>query len=391
MKRITGNLLTCILALWGVCGCILPGRISEDAVKLNKAVELAQNQTLLLNIVRASWQEPIYITAFERLRGNLNISAEPTLTVPFGGDATNLYTSATRIGVSSNPNYDVLVLDSEKFMRGIHQPISGEILATYMTNEWDSRLIFYLCVDSIQFTKDGADSPRAGLPGQAADTLQSFRAASERNTIASRNYEQFVAFVQTIVAAELVEVPTAEIALGKITETKQLSEYSELYGKGVRFRRDGETIKAYIPRRALLVTTQGSDGEERYVFTFMSDKSAQLPLPALPADLHTGSLTLRSPLQIIDYLGRGVRRIDEPAAAGSYNDVASAPVFMARPGRPGERALLSVAFRGVQYVIPDGGESGFSMASLSLLSRILALYKSREDFPAPTTVTVAGA
>jgi len=126
-----------LLSLAVLPGCVsFSGDIYNHAVNYNLAVEQAQNELLLLNVVRAMKQRPMYFTAISLVRGSFQASAESGFGVPFGGDATDTYSAQPKGAVSTSPSFDVAVLDSEKFTRGIMTPVCPETFAYYWDQGW---------------------------------------------------------------------------------------------------------------------------------------------------------------------------------------------------------------------------------------------------------------
>src|SRR5262249_9593478 len=111
-----------VLAVWcclTLVGCSFSGAIQQNVVDFNYAVAKSQNELLLLNILRAMERQPRYFTALTQIRGSLNSSLRVNFLIPFIHDANQPTFVSPEGELSSSPSFDVAILDSEKFMRGI--------------------------------------------------------------------------------------------------------------------------------------------------------------------------------------------------------------------------------------------------------------------------------
>jgi hypothetical protein len=151
------SLCLCAIPLFG---CVVNKAISASAVADNLAVEKAQNEMLLLNVLRAQEHSPMYVTGISKITGSVKAEASLNPTVPFGsvtgGDSlretstrTHYMTAATAT-YNWNPSFDVNVLDTSEFMRGFLAPVSGDTFAYYWNQDYPPELLFHLMVQKIQ-------------------------------------------------------------------------------------------------------------------------------------------------------------------------------------------------------------------------------------------------
>ena len=68
--RVMPVLLTALAGCLFLGGCATRSAMVGHAVDCNQAVEREQNRILLLNILRAKDQRPMYFTAISQLRGS---------------------------------------------------------------------------------------------------------------------------------------------------------------------------------------------------------------------------------------------------------------------------------------------------------------------------------
>ena len=134
--------------LFGSCTAV--DEFSPRAVTYNLAAERAQNQTVLLNVVRSALRRPMQFTTVQSVTGTASESGTVQLTLPFGNRAplnpNNLQLTGTANG---GPSFAVAVLDTQEFYQGITQPISGKLLDFLLTEGYPRSLVFYLLTNRI--------------------------------------------------------------------------------------------------------------------------------------------------------------------------------------------------------------------------------------------------
>ena len=111
----------------GLTSCAIVDQYSSHAVAYNIEAEQAQEQQLVLNIVRASLRRPMQFTSVTTITGSQSASATAGLTAPFGSHST-ANTGTFGASVSGGPTFTVPVLDTQDFYRGMLQGIPGELV-----------------------------------------------------------------------------------------------------------------------------------------------------------------------------------------------------------------------------------------------------------------------
>lgn len=141
----------CSALFLAACAYAPTERIVANATDYNLAVEQANNQMLLLNVMRAMNRHPMYFTSISALRGSVSTEVSTGgLTIPFGGDAKNEYSVAPSATFATNPTFDLAVLDTEKFYRGVLTPVAPELLQYYADQGWPAELLLHMFVRTIK-------------------------------------------------------------------------------------------------------------------------------------------------------------------------------------------------------------------------------------------------
>src|SRR5438477_4088857 len=137
--------ITALLSMPGILGCALIDNYSWRAVDYNKEAEIAQQQTLLLNIIRASMRRPMQFTSIQTVTGTANVSgslqggAVGTRQTPYISGFPLTPAGANQLAASTNSaiarlatgnitgnvamggaaTFTVPVLDTQEFYQGI--------------------------------------------------------------------------------------------------------------------------------------------------------------------------------------------------------------------------------------------------------------------------------
>jgi hypothetical protein len=241
-----------------LAGCTVVDRFSGRAVEYNLQAEQAQEQALLLNIVRASMRRPMQFTSLQSITGTASASANASVT----GAATqqfplvslfnilpgNTNQAINRIAteggagsasISGGPTFVVPVLDTQEFYQGILTPIPLQVLDYYLQQGYPPEVLFNIFVQKVEITRidDGGCRQFTFLNSVRSD-LQ---------------FGQFEAFVDYLSASglftERVSVATsfgppiaARTAAGT-DAVKVMDAYSKAASAGLDIRQEGETYR----------------------------------------------------------------------------------------------------------------------------------------------------
>ena len=167
LRRVTRN--ACVVAAtFGLTACAVVDQYAGRAVVYNLQAEQAQEQALLLNVVRASLRRPMQFTGLQSITGTASASGSITgggstthqspyislfgLTPP---SSSSLLSSvvAGNIGgtasMSGGPSFSVPVLDTQEFYRGFLNPISGQALDLYFQYGYPRDVLFNIMIQKI--------------------------------------------------------------------------------------------------------------------------------------------------------------------------------------------------------------------------------------------------
>ncbi len=187
--------VTALLVIAALGSCSIVDDFSGRAVDFNMQAEQAQEQALLLNIVRASLRRPMQFTGLQSITGTASISGGSTFSFPFG-EATHRPKGAVSPDVaglsgtiSGGPTFIVPVLDTQEFYEGILAPISLQVFDYYLQQGLPAEVMFDLFVSKIVITQGaGINCRDTSFSNSVSDDVE---------------FDQFQAILDVLLAAGL--------------------------------------------------------------------------------------------------------------------------------------------------------------------------------------------
>jgi hypothetical protein len=160
-------------------GCAVVDQYSGRAIVYNLEAEQAQDQGLLLNIVRAYLRRPMQFTTVSTITGVASASAGAQYTLPMNVPFRPPTQGATGIAafpplptwlfsgsMSGGPAFTVPVLDTQEFYQGILKAIPGQIWDLYIQANYPPDLLFNLFVEKVVMQRIDQDcKPKNHLAG----------------------------------------------------------------------------------------------------------------------------------------------------------------------------------------------------------------------------------
>ena len=151
--------LILLLGFSVLASCAAVDEFSPRAITYNLASERAQNQALLLNVVRSYLRRPMQFTTVQSITGTASESGNIQLTLPFGSHTSMNPNSLQLTGTASGgPSFAVAVLDTQEFYQGITQPIKPQIIDYLLGEGYPKSLIFYLLTNEIDLVPENGQS-----------------------------------------------------------------------------------------------------------------------------------------------------------------------------------------------------------------------------------------
>jgi hypothetical protein len=157
MTSIARPLRVVVLALAAqLAGCGTFNGLTVTAVDYNLAVEREHNRLILLNIVRAMHRQPMHFTELSLLRGSDTVTLG--LTTSYGTSTELPFKYVPAFGASTSPSFDLAVLSSKEFVRGLLTPFTVRAVDYYWNQGWPRELVFLLFVEKMFIDKKQYDN-----------------------------------------------------------------------------------------------------------------------------------------------------------------------------------------------------------------------------------------
>jgi hypothetical protein len=164
------------VACIGLAACAVVDQYSGRAVVYNLQAEQAQEQALLLNVVRASLRRPMQFTGLQSITGTASASGsiagggtntvqKPLISLfglspPNSSSLVASTVASTLSGtatMSGGPTFSVPVLDTQEFYQGFLTPVSGQLLDLYLQYGYPRDVLFNVMVEKVVIKRlDGA-------------------------------------------------------------------------------------------------------------------------------------------------------------------------------------------------------------------------------------------
>ncbi len=381
------RLLSALAAL-ALSGCVTHGALSSRAVDYNTAAETARNEMLLMNILRARDRRPMVFTGLSRITGSVRAESRIGAAASTGSAAPDVQGFSPSFGFTDSPTFDVAVLDSQEFTRGIMTPVGTEILEYFWDQGYNREVLLYLVVDRIELE---CGAPGSGLPrllenDPTEPSFAGFRAVVD--DLADTGRWEFDDY-----RTEKIGPPV------DATEARRLPTLVQMASSPLRLRplADGtfQLEKTSTKLRLTIPGTGACGGTGPSAVRLYDSRGAVEAAARLAPGEPRGRIVLRSPQSILHYLGE-LARPERDVVIRARKDGQPASerrMFTVRPAGACSGSEVQVRYDGSRWAIPRGtGEcdGGRSMQSLAITAQLLSLLQSSKDLPTTSTVRIVG-
>jgi hypothetical protein len=425
-----------------LAGCVmidsaLPPRVSS----LNFAVDQAQNDSILTNIVRAGQRQPLTFVGISKVGGTQGVSMNNGLpTLSFGPDLIStqkqfIFGNNT-VNNQASGNFDVSALTATRdFTRGLLSDLSLSELQLILKQGVTRELLFMLAIDAIEFSEPTiSDYPKVGklVNDPSNVSFNMFRLALKVAirygfTIESKQVvndlwapdDKSGSQPRILTASRFCFHPQLN-STGEVVGRRWLCEGDWANNRGPfasppqprrpRKKAGGKTRGAAPdapppppPRMTRSAVLPGGDFNEsgvrlkinpRVVREVLAENAGLLRIDPKEAEklqisqLQDIVFRIRSLYGVFTYLGRQVT-----AADASPLLVQDEPETLARPPVPlltvvkdGGDCFAQVTFESGRYCVPQGAAS--TKRTFAVISQLLALKTQQGDLPFIPTVRI---
>lgn len=394
-------------------GCAAQHQLHRVAVDYNEMVAETSDELTLLNIVRAAHRYPMHFTTVSSLRGNASFSGSLGPNIGFKGDEITTAAGATTVedfgrevgsslgvSASSSPSFDVAVLNTENFQRGIMQPLPASLIETLIEQGWRDDLIAMLFIEKITFF--GEDNKEIGVmqndPGDPEticfqDFL--FRHRLVPDTIKAEDTKLFD-WADVRGNTSLSEIATLDGSKYDIVNSILVRKVSDSFvlkadHQGLGTVDAGERDRIGTETSGICNLSLSADATAKGSLSFPEEEGAtDLKIAGSGEEREAGfkkaTITFRSIQAAFYFLGEVVRPPeDEKDVKLAYRLRNGATLFQLAGNGSG---AISTAFRGSRYSVAAPSYDDRSVQVIALLQQVLNLQKNAKDLPTTQTVNI---
>jgi hypothetical protein len=376
-------------------GCIAVGDVGRRAMTVNQEVGSSQNQFVLLNLVRAAHEEPVYFVAFNQLgasgtmefrAGVPQVFAGPHL--PAASKIAEFVGGTNFLDNQTNTNFQMSLLGSKDFYSGLLAPLDLRDVDLLLNQGYSRELIFYLVIAKAKITivsKDGSPSP---FPPQVV-----YNDPSDAKTFQLFQYYIKEAMEHGL-TTETYQAPDETADTSDTTDSTKpkkptLTTQADLcYEKALAIPSDIADIAPGSFCGDKPSIRPASTGTETPLYVTLHDPSFPLHDQKLEIDV-----TTRSIYEIYYYLGRIIRGgapVDLQAFNLPAEKIEAAPLIdvVTDHATPVEGGCFSaVRYEDDTYCVPREGAQN-TKHIFGILNALIALKQSTGDIPVTQTVRI---
>lgn len=429
VRRI-GKSIVAVLAYAMLSACSqvqLVHQVSEH----NDALEYSGNQVVLLNAIRASKGYPYYFTYLGDLQGKdaatATVEANAASLTTFTNHQQHRFFGKPAVALNNGfSSFNVSNANSDEFALNLITPLSAAQASVLINSDWPTEHLAMLIVRRIGLSEQDfgalkeniearchnpvealshlcslvqADVARCGFP-PADQVFDSAKPGVVKRIYTFRNEpEEDCAFARFQVAVRAIVLAAPSMLQREVDKPKGApAGKSAAKGTTEASANGGQqnfqiTVNNAPERRE-------SDGKlhlrvelrRRSGLTQISN----LLIEGTRSEAGATYFVLRSPGDIIDYLGRLIKvqlRTDGARVASVlYERRQQVPILLVKRGPVLGRAAVSVTHEGERFHVPtnsyDIGERHMSMQSLMLVNQLLAMKLKRDNLKNATTLFI---
>jgi len=417
--------------LFGGCSQVqLVHQVSEH----NEALELSGNQVVLLNAIRASKGYPYYFTYLGDMQGkdavNATVDASPTALTTFANHQQHRFFGRPSVALNNGfSTFNVSNANSDEFALNLIKPLTAEQASVLVNSDWPTEHLLMLILKRIglaeqdfELLKENIEArchtPAEGLMQLCNLVIDAIRRCgfpepdtvfeAEHRSVRKRIYnfrnnpEENCAFEQFQVAIRAIVLAAPSMLQLRATEDNERAAG----GKGARGGKGGNAA-ASKGQQVVQINVNGQSDRDRedrtklHLRVELKKRTGQVQVAKMlvegtRSEVGATYFVLRSPGDIIDYLGRLIKvqlRSENPHTASVlFERRHLSPILLVKRGSMPGRSAISVTHEGDRFYVPVNGyeasERHMSMQSLMLVNQLLAMKLKRDNLKNATTLFI---
>jgi len=198
-KTLMYKALILISALWcfTLSGCVSPVAINSLSRHYNETIASDLAEQLLLNIARASNNQPILFTGISNIAATLNFQANVGATPALTGSSGTTLMPLFGVGAAENPTISIVPMQGEEFTRRMLTPMTEDKLALLLRQNVDVDLLLRLAGLEFRTFENGAEEVYHNRPRNRKDYASYRRMVLHLSSIQDRDHLFFEPIILT--------------------------------------------------------------------------------------------------------------------------------------------------------------------------------------------------
>lgn len=405
-------------------GCLSVGQLARRGTTVDEGIGTLSNRAILINLARASRQEPLYFLTVTSVNGqgttDLHLGDPQFLEGPtLKGAGKDFTFNGNSIFLDNSVNTQVQLGSpySKDFYNGIMSPLGLDDVNLLLHQGFPRELVYYLVIDHAKFTN--VDNPADSFVVYNDPQLAGAAASLPPDTTIPPTFAQFntvmalamtTGFVTEVTPPpdcspaalaqasegrkkacdkkEAVQQVGGEVANGAVQFVLQPKAEK---GAGVRlcFER---TMAVGLGAAALKFADAQADPERRPIYCGLEgERGAKQVVRLLNGQVYKIEIFTRSIYAIYQYLGRMmtpggvIPDLVDYQARGE--ETPTGPIFVVNSSFTD--CFAATDYRGRNYCVPNDSSGATTRQIFTMLNTLVALKQSPGDLPAAQTVLVA--
>ncbi|WP_246535049.1 hypothetical protein [Methylomonas paludis] len=378
-------------AACALSGCFSPMALDHVALAYNESISDVVSKQLLLNIARASLNQPIYFSGISNIAATLNFQANAGATPALAGNSGGLLMPLFGGSVSENPTISIVPMQGEEFTQRMLTPLSEQKLALLLRQNIDVNLLLRLI--TLEFRTQNKDGVYHNRPRNEQDYATFRRIALHLASIQNRDqlyaepliFEQHWTLPQAGLDAAAFPALEAKYEISAAAEAGAYKLTKQVIGRTVLTNYD-PSVLSNVERVQL-----NEEAEKNAPNEILVDIRADFPGGEYP--LH-GKFRLRSFSNIMYFIGRTITTEPEIAVAAdprtpqaTENPVSV--IAIAQSDNAPASPDLAVQYRDKYYAVQQASNPAWNQTAFRVLAQIFQMTMAELPRVGAPTITIA--
>lgn len=387
-----GRILILLSLAFGLSGCLSPTALDHVAMAYNQSVSDVVAKQLLLNIARASFNQPIYFSGISNIAATLHFQANAGATPALAGSSGGVLMPIFGGSVSENPTISIVPMEGEEFTRRMLTPLSEDKVTLLLRQNIEVDLLLRLV--ALEFRSQGKEGAYHNRPRNQQDYATFRRIVLHLSSIQDRDQ----LYAEPLIFERNWSLPSASVngAAFPALETQYSIEDEP--------KKSIYNLSRQVIGRTVITNYDPSilSNEERIALNDEAERNApnDILVDIRPGfiggeyPLH-GKFRLRSFSNIMYFIGRTLAaepEIDiekDPRTPLIHENPASVLAISEFDSHPADAEGLAVKYQGKYYAVQLSHASSWNQTAFRVLSQIFQMTESALPKTNVPSITIA--